>query len=89
MSLAVSVLILLAAFAVCAWSGRTLAGNYQDRREVAAVVAVGACLLGAGLLGGRPHGAAAGWPAVALGLAMSAGLVTGYYRAGPRPRSRS
>jgi SNF family Na+-dependent transporter len=45
-----TVLFLVAAyaavFAVCEWSGRQLAHHYQDQREVAAVVAIGACVLG-------------------------------------------
>jgi hypothetical protein len=86
MSLAISVLVLLVAFAVCAWSGGTLAGQCQDRWEVAAALAVGACLPGAlGLTSPGRH-ASAGWPEAALGLVMAAGLFTGYYRAGPRGR---
>ena len=88
MSLALSVLVLLAAFAVCAWSGRTLAGHYQDRWEVAAALAVGACLFGALGLTSPARDASAGWTEAGLGLAMAAGLFTGYYRAGPRPRAR-
>jgi hypothetical protein len=80
MSLAVRVVVLLAAFAVCAWSGRTLAGHYQDRWEVAAALAVGACLFAATGLTGRAHGAAAGWPEAVLGLSMASGLFAGYYR---------
>jgi hypothetical protein len=86
MSLAVGVLVLLAAFAVCAWSGRTLAGHYQDRWEVAATLAVGACLFAALPLAGAGRDAAAGWPEAVLGLAMAAGLFAGYYRAGDRRR---
>jgi len=86
MSLAVGVLVLLAAFAVCAWSGRTLAGHYHDRWEVAATLAVGACLFGALGVASLGRDAAAGWPEVVLGLAMAAGLFTGYYRAGDRRR---
>jgi hypothetical protein len=84
MPLAVSVIVLLAAFAVCAWSGRTLAGHYQDRWEVAAALAVGACLFGAVGVAGHSRDAATGWPEAAIGLAMAAGLFTGYYRAGGR-----
>jgi hypothetical protein len=80
MSLAVRVVVLLAAFAVCAWSGRTLAGHYQDRWEVAATLAVGACLFGALGLTGHVRDAAPGWSVASLGLAMAAGLFTGYYR---------
>ena len=85
MSLAVTMVVLLAAFVVCAWSGRVLAGHYQDRWEVAAVLAVGACLFGATGLTGRAQGAAAGWPEAAIGLGMAAGLCAGYYR---QPRAR-
>ena len=81
MSIVVSLLVLLAAFALCAWGGRTLAGHYQDRWEVAATLAVGACVFGALALAGGGRDAGAGWPEAALGLAMAAGLFTGYYRA--------
>jgi hypothetical protein len=84
MSIVVSVLVLLGAFAVCAWSGRTLAGHYQDRWEVVATLAVGLCVFGALAMAGHGRDAAAGWPEAALGVAMSAGLVTGYYRAPDR-----
>ena len=87
MSLAVGGLVVLAAIAVCAWSGRTLAGHYRDRWELAATLAVGACLLGALALAGPERDAGAGWPEAALGLAMAAGLFTGYYRAGDRRRT--
>ena len=85
-SLAVRAVVLVAAFAVCAWSGRTLAGHYQDRWELAATLAVGACLFGAAGLASPVRGAAAEWLEAALSLAMAAGLFTGYYRAGDRRR---
>jgi hypothetical protein len=84
MSLALSVVVLLGAFAACAWSGHTLARHYQDRWEVAATLTVGACLFGALGLVGHGRVAGAGWPEAWLGLAMAAGLFTGYYRAGVR-----
>jgi hypothetical protein len=80
MSLAISVIVLLVAFTICAWSGRLLAGHYQDRWEVAAVLAVGGCLFGAVSVTGRAHGATAGWPEAVIGLSMAAGLFAGYYR---------
>lgn len=85
MSLPISVIVLLVAFTICAWSGRVLAGHYQDGWEVAAVLAVGVCMLGATGLTGRAHGAPAGWPEIVIGLSMAAGLFAGYYR---RPHAR-
>lgn len=86
MPVVVTVVVGLAAFAICGWSGRTLAGHYQDRWELAATLAVGATLFGALALLGPWRGATAGWAEGALGVAMAAGLVTGYYRAAPGPR---
>jgi hypothetical protein len=83
-SVIVAALVLLVAFALCAWGGRTLAGHYQDWWEVAATLAVGVCVVGALALDGGGHDATAGWPEAALGLAMAAGLFTGYYRAADR-----
>ena len=80
MSLVVGGFVLLAAFAVCDWSGRTLAHHYQDRWEMAATLAVGACIVVALALAGTVRGPTAGWPEAVLALAMSAGLFTGYYR---------
>ena len=80
MSLAVTAVVLLAAFIVCAWSGRTLAGHYQDRWEVAAALAVGACLFAATGLMGRARGESVGWADALIGLSMAAGLFAGYYR---------
>ncbi len=84
MSMAVNVLVLLAVFALCAWGGRTLAGHYQDRWEIAATLAVGSCVFAALGLAGNGGDGTAGWPEAALGLAMATGLFTGYYRAGDR-----
>jgi hypothetical protein len=46
MSLLYLLVIYGVVFAVCEWSGRQLARHYQDRREVAAVLAIGASVLG-------------------------------------------
>ena len=85
MSLAVAgvtlLVTLLVAFAVCAWSGRTLARHYQDRLEVIATLAVGGCVLGGlRLLDGTAGG---DWGRAALALAASAGLCAGYRRTAP------
>ena len=45
MGLVVMLLSCATAFGVCMWSGHQLASHYQDSREVAAVVAIGCCLL--------------------------------------------
>ena len=89
MLLAVNVLVALAAFVVCAWSGRTLAGHYQDRWELAATLAVGAALFGAIALMSHWRDATPGWTECSIGLAMAAGLVTGYDRAAPGHRGRN
>jgi hypothetical protein len=86
MSLALGVIVLLAAFAACAWSGRTLAEHYQDRWEVASALAVGACLFAALGVMGHVRDAPPGWPEAGLGLAMAAGLFSAYVRAGDRRR---
>ena len=77
-------LLLAVAFVVCDWSGRTLVHHYQDGLEVAAIVAVGACVLFGLVLteGARDRGN--DWPAVAIALAASSGLFAGYLRGGAR-----
>ena len=76
-------LLVAIAFVVCDWSGRTLAHHYQDRFEVAAIVAVGTCVvLGLAVTqGARDDGNQ--WPALALALAATSGLFAGYLRSGP------
>jgi len=80
-SVAVGV-VLLVAFAICVWSGHTLAHHYQDRMEVAATVGVGVCVIGALVITRGLRDGAFGWPEGALAFAMSAGLVAGYVRSG-------
>ena len=46
MSLLYLLTIYATLFAVCEWSGRQLARHYQHGREVAAVLAIGASVLG-------------------------------------------
>jgi hypothetical protein len=46
MSLLYLLVIYATLFVVCEWSGRQLARHYQDRREVAAVLGIGASVLG-------------------------------------------
>ncbi len=77
-----SALLVVIAFAICDWSGRTLSHHYQDRLEVAAIFAVGACILGGLALTRGVSDAGSTWPAVALGLAASSGLFAGYLRGG-------
>lgn len=79
--LLVALVAAVTVFAVCAWSGQTLARHHQDRWEVAAVLAVGTCVLvtlglGRGLLD------AGGTPALlALAVVAGGGLLVGYDRA--------
>lgn len=83
-ALLAGLLLLGIAFLVCDWSGRTLAHHYQDRLEVAAIAAIGGCVvLGLVLTEGAREGGN-DWPAVALALAASSGLFAGYLRGGAR-----
>ena len=80
MTVIFSALVLLAAFGVCEWSGRTLAAHYQDGWEVAATLAVGACLFGSITLMHDARDATGPWLEGLLALAMSAGMLSGYAR---------
>lgn len=73
-------------FAVCAWSGRLLASHYQDGWEVAAVVAIGACVLGT--LAVTRQSAFDADPRAYAGLlgAGGGGLFLGYLRESERDR---
>jgi hypothetical protein len=82
MSLAL-VAVLLFAFTVCSWSGRTLARHYQDPLEVAAVLAVAACVVVSLVLTTGARDAGDRWSSIALAFAMSGGLFAGYLRSGP------
>ncbi|MDF1504872.1 hypothetical protein [Roseisolibacter sp. H3M3-2] len=86
MSTVALLFVLPAAFAVCAWSGHTLARHYQDRWELAATAAIGACLLGALGVAGYGRAESAGWREAALGVVMAAGMFAGYDRAGAARR---
>ena len=83
MSVALVGVMLLAGFAVCAWSGWTLAHHYQDGLEVAAILAVAGCVLAALVLTQDVRDAGNSWPAVTLALGMTGGLFVGYMRSGP------
>jgi hypothetical protein len=74
----------LAVFLVCTWSGQTLARHHQDAHEVGAVVAIGACVLGALALG-RNLEVEGFAPLLVLALAAGGGLFVGYDRS-DRPR---
>lgn len=79
--LLVGLVAALVVFVVCAWSGRTLARHHQDRWEVAAVVAMGTCVLVALSLG-RGLLDSGGTPAMlALAVVAGGGLLIGYDRA--------
>ena len=81
MSIVLTALTLVAAFAVGDRSGRTFARHYQDRFELFAALAVGASVLGALALFERMPGAV--WTRAGLALATSAGLWAGYRRTAP------
>jgi hypothetical protein len=74
------VVLVLAVFAACRWSGGTLAVHKGDAPEVGAVLVIGACLAAAVVVLARGPLADALWPiALVLG-AGAAGLFTGYAR---------
>ncbi len=75
-------LLIVVAFAICDWSGRMLAQHYQDRLEVAAILAVGACVLVSLVLTRGVRENATGWVEFTLGLTIAGGLFAGYFRAG-------
>lgn len=83
MPLAVVGVLLVVAFLICDWSGRTLAHHYQDRLEAVATFAVGGCVLGSLILTGGSRDSGNQWPVIALAVAMTAGLFAGYLRSGP------
>jgi hypothetical protein len=75
-------LLVAVVFVICDWSGRTLAHHYQDKLEVAAIFAIGGCvLLGLVLARGLPD-AGGDWPEIGLALASGSGLFAGYLRSG-------
>jgi uncharacterized membrane protein len=80
MSLVLLAVVVLVVFAVCAWSGNLLAHHYQDRWEVAAVVAIGGCVLGALALTSEARADGAVAPMIALGIGAGAGLFAGFWR---------
>lgn len=81
MSFALALFAGLAVFLVCAWSGQTLARHHQDRHEVAAVVAIGACVLGTLALSRNLLELDGALPMLALAVAAGGGLFLGYDRA--------
>jgi hypothetical protein len=72
--------VMLVAFVVCHWGGRTLAGHYQDGWEVAAVAAMGVCAFVA-LWVVQQVVAGGAVPIVGLLAAAGGGLFAGYMRA--------
>lgn len=81
MSLTIALLVGLAVFLVCTWSGQTLARHHQDRQEVAAVAAVGVCVLGTLALTRNLLALEGAFPLIVLALAAGGGLFLGYDRA--------
>lgn len=72
--------VYVAVFAICEWSGRQLAQHYQDAREVAAVVAIGACVLGSLALMTRLRALDDTLLVAGLVAAGAGGLFAGYLR---------
>ena len=81
MSFVLALLAGLAVFLVCTWSGQTLARHHQDRHEVAAVIAIGACVLGTLALSRNLLELDGAVPMLALAVAAGGGLFLGYDRA--------
>ena len=81
MSFALTLVAGLAVFFVCTWSGQTLARHHQDRQELAAVVAVGMCVLGVLALGRGVLEIDGTLPMLGLAVAAGGGLFVGYGRA--------
>ncbi len=81
MSFVLALLAGLAVFLVCTWSGQTLARHHQDMHEVAAVMAIGACVLGTLALSRNLLELDGAVPMLALALAAGGGLFLGYDRA--------
>ena len=80
MPVALVVLLLVAASAVCAWSGYTLAHHYQDGPELTATLAIAGCIVGVLVLTGGAREAGEDWPGLVLAIGMGAGLFGGYVR---------
>ena len=76
--LMLAVVVLAFVFCTCAWSGRMLARHYQDGIEVAAVAAIGACMLASVRMAAAVG--AAHTPLLLSGVALAGGggLLTGY-----------
>ena len=81
MSFALALLAGLAVFLVCTWSGQTLARHHQDKHEVAAVMAIGVCVLGTLALSRNLLQLDGALPMLALAVAAGGGLFLGYDRA--------
>ena len=81
MSLAIAAIIAIAVFVVCTWSGQTLARHHQDRQEVTAVIAIGACVLGTLALSRNLLDVDGMLPLLGLAIAAGGGLFLGFDRA--------
>ena len=85
MTFTIAVVVALAVFLVCTWSGQTLARHHQDRQEVAAVVAVGICVLGTLALSRNLLEVDGMVPMLGLAVAAGGGLFLGFDRADRAP----
>ena len=80
MSVLYLLVIYATVFVVCEWSGRQLARHYQDRREVAAVLGIGASVLGSLALISRLELLGEVLLTAGLVAAAGGGLLAGYMR---------
>lgn len=80
MSLLYLLVIYATVFVVCEWSGRQLARHYQDRREVAAVLWIGASVLGSLAVMSRLELLSEVLLTAGLVAAAGGGLFAGYMR---------
>ena len=85
MSFVIAAIIAVAVFVVCTWSGQTLARHHQDRQEVAAVIAIGVCVLGTLALSRNLLDAGGLLPMLGLAVAAGGGLFLGFDRADRAP----
>ncbi len=73
-------LALAVLYAVGRWGGATLATHHNDRREIAATAALGACVLAAFAVVARVDLPGESAALLLIGVAVAGGLFAGYAR---------
>jgi hypothetical protein len=73
-------LVLASLYAVGRWGGATLATHHNDRREIAATAALGACVLAALAVVARADLPGESAALLLVGAAVAGGLFAGYAR---------